>query len=151
MAGLNVCNILLADGSNLLQADGASVFMIADQTGCGGVVTPSGGWRTPPGLDRHETAEMRRVERERLGIEPGQQRAIDRAAIKIAAWYPQIGLLGSPQVIAAPAFDRLLGIIQPTEGQVMALAQAILDRIAWVTAQQDEEEQMVVRMMMEMD
>lgn len=110
---------------------------------------PAGGFRFPPDYGRTETAEQRRLERERLGIEPAQQRAIDRAAVKIAASYPQAGLLAPPQVIAAPAFDRLLAVVQPTEGQIMALAQAILDRLAWMAAEQEEEEA-IVRLMMEM-
>jgi hypothetical protein len=116
-------------------------------------VTPTGGWRAPPGFDRHETAEMRRLERERLGIIPKQQRAIDRAAVKIAAMPPPVtqgGLLDAPAVMAAPAFDRLLAALQPTEGQVMALVEAIMLRLAWMQAEQDEEEA-IVRLMFEMD
>jgi hypothetical protein len=111
---------------------------------------PTGGWRTPPGFERHETAEQRRLERERLGIIPKQQRAIDRAAVRIAASVPVGGLLAPPAVMAAPAFDRLLTALQPTEGQVMALVQAIMLRLAWMQAEHDEEEA-VVRLMMEMD
>lgn len=116
-------------------------------------IRPAGGWVSPPGYERHETAEMRRGERERLGIIPKQQRAIDRAAVKIAAMAPAItagGLLDAPAVIAAEPFDRLLATLQPDEGMVMALAQAILDRIAWMQAEADEEEA-IVRLMMEMD
>ena len=115
---------------------------------------PTGGWRHfPPAWGRRETAEDRRRERERLGIEPKQQRAIDRAAAKIVQTYPRAGLLAAPEVAAVPQFDRLLGIIQPTEGQILALAQAIVDRIAWIVAQRqadEDEEEMLLRLMMEM-
>lgn len=130
------------------------------QTGAGEVttptVTPSGGWArgTAPGLGQRETAEQRRRERERLGIEPPQQRAIDRAAVKIARSMPGVGL-AAPQearraVLAAPAFDALLMTLRPSEGEILALAQAILDRLAWMQAEQEDEEA-IVRLMMEMD
>jgi hypothetical protein len=144
-----------------LDADGAAYLWTASDAGLeySGEQTqrPTGGWsRLPPEFGRPQTKEARRLERERLGILPKQQRAIDRAAVKIAASAPTItrgGLLSAPQVIAAPAFDRLLGIVQPTEGQVLALAQAIVDRIAWIVAQQqaeDDETEMLLRLMMEM-
>lgn len=149
---------LWGDGSDLLWGDGEA--MGGGQAPLSADVpasqTSPGGWRSPPGFERHETPEMRRRERERLGILPKQQRAIDRAAAKIVASAPTVargGLLAVPQVIAAPQFDRLLSIVQPTEGQVMALAQAIVDRIAWIVAQEAadaEETEQILRLMMEM-
>jgi hypothetical protein len=113
-------------------------------------VQPTGGWMSPPGLGRHETAEMRHRERVRLGIEQAQQRAIDRAAVRIAATAPHGGLLAPAAVLAAPAFDRLLAALQPTEGQAMTLVEAVLARLAWMQAEADDEEA-IVRLMMEMD
>jgi hypothetical protein len=115
--------------------------------------TPTGGWLSPSGFYHHETAEMRRRERERLGIIPKQQRAIDRAAVRIAAEAaptPSGGLLAAPAIVASPSFDRLLSVLQPSEGAVALLVQAILDRMAWIAAEAEEEEA-IVRMMMEMD
>jgi hypothetical protein len=43
----------------------------------------------------------------------------------------------------------LLTALQPTEGQIAALVDAIMLRIAWMQAQQDEEEA-VIRLLMEM-
>lgn len=112
---------------------------------------PTGGWHTlPRDFGRSQHAEARRRERERLGIEPAQQRAIDRAAVKIAPTVTQGGLVSPQAVIAAPAFDRLLMIVRPSEGDVAALVQAILDRLAWM-AEQDEEDEAIPRLMMEMD
>jgi hypothetical protein len=137
-----------------LDADSAAYTWTASDAGLewSGEETgsPTGGWRTPPSFDRHETADQRRRERERLGILPKQQRAIDRAAVKIAATVPQGGLLAAPVVIAAPAFDRLLEALRPTEGQVMALVQAILDRIAAMQAEEADDAEFI-RMLMEMD
>jgi hypothetical protein len=95
----------------------------------------------------------REREREELAITEAEQRKIDRAAAKIAAIAPPVtqgGLLDAPAVMAAPAFDRLLAALQPTEGQVMALVEAIMARLAWMQAEQDEEEA-VIRLLMEMD
>lgn len=106
-------------------------------------------YRTPADIIRRR----RREERERLDLTEAQQRKIDRAAAKIAATAPpevKGGLLAAPAVMAAPAFDRLLTALRPTEGQVMALVQAIMDRLAWMQAEQDEEEA-VIRLLMEMD
>lgn len=128
----------------------------AFQTGeaAAAVISPTGGFRFPPDYGRVQTAEARRRERERLGIEPAQQRAIDRAATKIARALPNVGL-AAPQdarqaIVAAPQFDALLMALRPPEGEIMALAQAILDRLAWMAAEAEDEEA-IVRLMMEMD
>lgn len=114
---------------------------------------PTGGW-----LTFHQfQAELRRRrerEREELEITESEQRAIDRAATKIARSLPGVGLAAPLEarqaVLAAPQFDALLMTLRPSEGEIQALVSAILLRIAWMAAEQEEEEA-IVRLMMEMD
>lgn len=113
--------------------------------------TPTGGWAFQ---FYRETAEQRRRERERLGIEPREQKKIDRAAVKIARNLPKEGLLTVPLVMAAPQFDALLMALRPSEGMAAALAEAILLRVQWITEQQrlaeDEEAMALVRVLLEL-
>jgi hypothetical protein len=51
--------------------------------------------------------------------------------------------------MAAPAFDHLLSVVQPDDGQVQILIRAIQDRLAWMAAEQQEEEA-IIRLMLEM-
>lgn len=140
-----------------LAADSAAYLWSADDATL--TYTPIASGTQPTGgssdwADFHraqaELRRRRREERERLRIGKPEQRAIDRAAVKIAATLPEGGLRAAPAIVATPAFDRLLSIVQPTEGQVMALVQAILDRLAWM-AVEEAEDQEVFRLMMEMD
>lgn len=141
---------LWGDGQTILWGD-AQELLIAESGDESGAQNPTGGWVSlPRDFGRTQTAEARRRERERLGIEPAQQRAIDRAAVKIASVIAQGGLVSPQAVIDLSAFDHLLTLLRPTEGEVMALAQAIVDRLLWMAAEQEEEEA-VVRLMMEMD
>jgi hypothetical protein len=128
----------------------------------GGQPTATGGWGGGTGgkrrrasdydfLDSTSVKRQRALERERLEITARQQRAIDRAAVKIAALAPTIaegGLLDGGAIQQAAPFNALLASLQPTEGMIEALVQAVLDRIAWMEAEAAEEEA-VVRMMME--
>jgi hypothetical protein len=109
-------------------------------------------------VDRYRTpAELLRVRRAReraeLDLTESEQRKIDRAARKIARSLPDVGLaapLAARQAImAAPAFDQLLMALQPSEGQIRALAQAILDRLAFMESERDEEAQVILAMTME--
>ena len=144
---------LWGDGQTILWGDGQELLIAAgDQEA---PAAPTGGWsRLPRDFGQPQTREARRRERERLGIEPAQQRAIDRAAVKIVRAMPGIGLdapLAARQaVLSAPAFDALLMALRPSEGEIVVLVQAILDRLAWLAAEQEEEEA-IVRLMMEMD
>ena len=117
--------------------------------------TPTGGWAFQ---FYRETAEQRRRERERLGIEPREQKKIDRAATKILKTLPE-GLNVSREtliqaVMAAPQFDALLMALRPSEGMAAALAEAILLRVQWITEQQrlaEEDEAMaLVRVLLEL-
>jgi hypothetical protein len=118
-------------------------------TGAGGAAqpvaetTPTGGaWCYWHDVAQRDLARRRAEEREELQITARQQRKIDRAAVKITRRIAKEGLAAEPAVVmAAPAFDALLIALQPTEGQVAALVQAIMDRIAWQAAadQADEE------------
>lgn len=117
--------------------------------------TPTGGTDTWLSYHRVQAELRRRREREReeLEITEAEQRAIDRAAVKIARTMPGVGL-DAPQaaqqaVMAAPQFDALLMTLRPSEGEIAALAQAVVDRILWMMAEQEEEEA-VVRLLMEM-
>ena len=92
-----------------------------------------------------------------MDLTESEQRKIDRAAKKIAKVLPRVGLnapLEAQEAVQAqPAFDQLLMALKPSEGEIQALAQAILDRIAYLSElaaiQQDEEEQ-IIALMMEM-
>lgn len=128
-------------------------FLVTQGLGDYGGVTPpappeqptSGGswgylghrYKTP-----HDLRRDREDERERLEISKAQQKKIDRVAVRISREMREGGLAATaPAVMALPAFDALLAVLQPSEGQVMALAAAILDRIIWAQAVQQADEE----------
>lgn len=105
---------------------------------------PTGGWDVFTHY-RHRADALRRQreqEREELELTEQEQRRLDRAAVKIARRVAKEGLNADrPAVIAAPAFDAVLAALRPTEGQALALADAILQRILWMAAAQQADEE----------
>lgn len=109
---------------------------------------PTGGWE-PGAWERYRTpADLRRAreeERERLAITEAQQRKIDRAAVKIARRVAKEGLnADQPTVMAMPSFDALLAALRPNEGQAVALAEAIMARLAWAAAAERADEEAAI-------
>ncbi len=116
--------------------------------------TTTGGWNVFSEPQRRAEALRRQREREReeLELSEAEQRRLDRAATKIARRIAKEGLNADrPAVMAAPAFDAVLAALRPTEGQALALADAILQRILWMAAaQQADEEQALLALLAEL-
>lgn len=143
----------LVYGSTYQLAAGAGAYLITG-TDADLIYTPiqsdeeqptGGAWRYWHDLVSRDLARRRAEERERLALTEPAQRKIDRAAVKIARRIAKEGLAAEPAaVMAAPAFDALLSTLRPTEGQVMALAQAIVDRIRWAAEANEADEAALV-------
>lgn len=141
----------IAEVSGTLAATLGDVTLAATGTveGAAPVVeeTPSGGWDylSP----RRETAEERRLERERLGIIPAQQKAIDKAARKIAKRLDETDYSAPAREMrerierAAEALalaNRLATELRRPREEMLALAlEAIEARLAWMQAQAEFE------------
>lgn len=136
----------------------AGLTMTAPSEITGGATpeSPTGGWAERPharDYDFLESAEIKRrraSERERLKITEPDQRRLDRTAKKIARTLPRQGLNVAPaSVMAEPAFDALLMALRPSEGEVMALAQAVVQRVLFLAevVRQEEEDEVVAWLM----
>ena len=116
---------------------------------------PTGGW-TVSAWERYKTPDDirrdREDERRRLDLTAPEQRKLDRVAVKIARRVAREGLTADQAVvIAAPAFDAVLTALRPTEGQVLALADAILERVVWMAEmERRDEEAALMALLMEL-
>lgn len=143
---------LWGDGQTILWGDGQEVLLSA-QTETLPIQQPTGGWDMFADVQRREQMRRRREqEREDLELTELQQRRLDRAAVKIARQAAKEGLgAARPLVMASPSFDAVLTALRPTEGMVLALADAILQRVIWMAeAQQADEEAALMALLVEL-